>query len=48
MNGLDEYIRKRDWTIKIKKISSTEILLKSLADSFENRIQHFVLVLTKN
>jgi len=48
VNGLDEYIGKRDWTVKVKIIKNTEVLLKGLADSFENRTQHFVLVYTKN
>jgi hypothetical protein len=37
VNGLDEYICKRDWTVKVKNIKNTEVLLKGLADSFENR-----------
>lgn len=48
VNGLDEYIGKRDWTVKVRIIKNTEVLLKSLADSFENRTQHYVLVYTKN
>jgi len=37
VNGLDEYIGKRDWIVKVKIIKNTEVLLKGLADSFENR-----------
>jgi hypothetical protein len=48
LNGLDEYIGKREWIVKVKIIKNTEILLKGLADSFENRTQHYVLVYTKN
>ncbi len=45
---LESYLKKKDWKISIKKFMNTEALLKGLADSFENRTENYVLLLTTN